>query len=79
MVGWLRSKASLRSQTHASPSAWDATSESSRSRTGSASALSSGETEAACCSEMGSRISGEQHATVSTGVSSIRDFDMHRY
>ena len=39
IVGWDRSKASLRSHTQASPSAWEATSESSRSRTGSASAL----------------------------------------
>ena len=76
IVGWERSKASLRSQTHASPSACEATSESSRRRTGSARALSSGAIPSACCASSGCEVSGEQHATVSTGVSSRTDFDM---
>ena len=75
-MGWERSKASLRSHTHASPSAWEATSDSSRSRTGSASALSSGAIRSACSAVRGSFVSGEQQATVWTGVSSRRDFDM---
>ena len=53
-MGWDRSKASFRSQTHASPSWWDATSDSSRSRTGSASAFTSGTICSACVAESGS-------------------------
>ena len=79
MVGWDRSKASARSQTQASPSTWEATSDSSRSRTGSASALSSGATRSAWSTVSGSRGSGEQQATVSTGVSTIKDFDTRLY
>ena len=75
-MGCDRSKASLRSHTQASPSAWEATSDSSRRRTGSASAFTSGAIRSACSALSGSLVSGEQHATVWTGVSS-RDFDMH--
>ena len=79
MVGWDRSKASLRSHTHASPSRCEATSERSRSRTGSASALSSGAMRPACSSDSGTLVSGEQQATVSSGVSSNDDFGMDQY
>ena len=78
-MGWERSKASWRSQTQASPSACDATRESSRSRAGSASALRSLAIRFAASAESGSLVNGEQHATVSTGVSSSKDFDMRRY
>jgi len=71
--------ASFKSQTQASPSACEATSESRRSRTGSASALSSGAIRSACSEESGCLVSGGQQATVSTGVSSSMDFDTRRY
>ncbi len=79
MVGCERSKASLRSQTHASPPSLAATIETSRSRTGSASALSSGTTCSARSSDRGSRSSGEQQAAVSTGVRVSKDFDTRQY
>ena len=79
MVGCDRSKASLRSQTQASPPSLEATIETSRSRTGSASALSSGATRSARSADSGSRTRGEQHATVSTGVRVSSDFDTDQY
>ena len=53
-----RSKASVRSQTQASPPWLEATSDISRSRTGSASALSSGATCSACIGEAARRPAG---------------------
>ena len=64
MVGCDKSKASLRSQTQASPSAWEATSDISRSRAGSARAFSSGAMRSAASIDSGSFANGEQHATV---------------
>ena len=78
-MGWDRSNASLRSQTQASPPGWEAISDISRSRTGSASAFSSGATWAACSADSGSRDSGGQQAAVSAGLSTSRDFDIHLY
>ena len=75
MVGWERSKAGCRSQTHASPSWCESTSESSRSRTGSATALSIGAIAAACSALSGSRASGVQPARGSSGAHP--DIDMH--
>jgi hypothetical protein len=63
MVGWDRSNASDRSHTQASPPGWEATRDISRSRTGSASALSSGATCSACSADNGPCDSGTQHAT----------------
>jgi hypothetical protein len=79
MVGWDRSKASLRSQTHASPPAREATSYISLRRTGSASALSSGATCSACAADNGSADNGGQHATCATGSSTSREFDIDLY
>jgi len=78
-VGWDSSNASLRSQTQASPPGWEATRDISRSRTGSASAFSSGATCSACAWESGWADSGGQHAAVSAGASTVKDFDMHLY
>ena len=74
-----RVKASLRSQTQASPPGCEAISDISRSRTGSASAFNIGATWAACSADSGSRDSGGQQAAVSTGSSTSRDFDIHLY
>ncbi len=63
MVGWDNSKAPVRSHTQASPPGWEATRDISRSRTGSASALSSGATCSACSADSGPCDSGAQHAT----------------
>ena len=79
MVGCERSKASLRSHTHASPPSLAATMDTSRSRTGSARALSSGATRSAWSVDSGSRSRGEQHAAVSTGVRVSWDFDTRQY
>ena len=68
----------MRSHTHASPPSWEATSDSSLSRAGSASALSIGTTPAAAVAESGSPRKGEQQATASIGASTA-DFDMGRY
>jgi hypothetical protein len=63
MVAWVRSKASLRSQTHASPPALAAIRLTSRRRTGSASAFSSGATCSACAVDIGVPVSGVQQAS----------------
>ena len=55
MVGWLRSIPTDRSQTHASPPAWLATTLSSRSLTGSDSALSLTASSAAASAVSGCR------------------------
>ena len=73
------SNASLRSHTQASPPWWEATSDISRSRTGSASALSNGAICSACACDSGWADSGGQHATVSAGVSTVKDFGMRLY
>ena len=77
IVGWDRSNAPVKSHTHASPPAWDATSDISRKRTGSASAFSRDATWSAWSSVNGSTINGEQQATVCNGVtgSCRRAFD----
>ena len=72
MVGWDRSNAPLRSHTHASPPSREATSDISRSRTGSASAFSSGATCSACSMLSGAADSGAQHAAVSAGLITVR-------
>ncbi len=58
---------------------WEATSDISRSRTGSASAFSSGATCSACAWDNGSADSGGQQAAVPAGSSKGRDFGMHLY
>jgi hypothetical protein len=79
IVGWDSSNGEFKSQTHASPPSWDAMSDMSRNRTGSASALSNGATCWAWSADSGSRDNGEQQATVSTGLSTINDFDTSQY
>ncbi len=79
MVGWDRSNASFRSHTQASPPSREATSDISRSRTGSASAFSSGATCSACSIVSGWADSGEQQAAVSAGPITVRDLDTHLY
>ena len=64
-----RSNAPARSHTQASPPGWEATSDISRSRTGSASAFSSGATCSACSADNGTWDSGGQHAALSAGLS----------
>ena len=76
IVGWDRSKAGVRSHTHASPPSWESTIDISRSRTGSARALSSGATWSACSSLIGSRDSGVQQASTSlVRTGSSREID----
>ena len=65
MVGWVRPSGSVRSQTHASPSSRATTMETSRSRVGSARALSSRASSTAWPAVIGSRSSGAQHAPAS--------------
>ena len=79
MVGWDRSNASFRSHTHASPPSCEATRDSSRSRTGSASAFNSGATCSACSMVSGSADSGAQQAAVSAGLSNVRELDTSLY
>ena len=55
------SNASSRSHTHDSPPSWQAISDSSRSRTGSATALNSAASSSAPASGSGSHASGAQH------------------
>ena len=57
----------------------ESTSDISRSRTGSASAFNRVQICTAWSALNGSRVIGEQHATVWVGVSSRRDFDMYQY
>jgi hypothetical protein len=79
MVGWDRSNASFRSQTRASPPSREAIRDISRSRTGSASAFSSGATCSACSIVSGCADSGEQQAADSAAVSTASEFDMRLY
>ena len=79
IVGWDRSNAPARSHTHASPPGWEATSDISRSRTGPASAFSSGAICSARSADSGIWDSGGQHAALSAGLSSSTDFDTHLY
>jgi hypothetical protein len=51
----------------------------SRSRTGSASAFSSGATCSACCMVSGWEVSGEQQAAVSAGLMMARELGTHLY
>ena len=67
------------SQTQASPPAWLAIAENSRSRTGSASALSSRAISVARAASSGSLTRGEQHAAVCTGVRVSSEFDTREY
>jgi hypothetical protein len=64
---------------HASSPSCDATSDSSRSRTGSASALSSGATRSACSMLSGAAVSGAQQAAVSAGLTTVKGIDTHLY
>ena len=70
---------SFRSHTHASPPGREATSDISRSRTGSASAFSSGATCSACSTVSGWADSGAQQAAVSAGLSTVKELDTHLY
>ena len=51
----------------------------SRSRTGSARAFSSGATRSACSMVSGCEVSGEQQAAVSAGLTMVRELDTHLY
>ena len=64
---------------HASPPSCEATRDSSRSRTGSASALSSGATCSACSMLSGAEVSGAQQAAVSAGLITVKGIDTHLY
>jgi hypothetical protein len=64
---------------HASPPSWEATRDSSRSRTGSASALSSGATCSAYSMLSGAVVSGGQQAAVSAGLITVRGIDTCLY
>ena len=61
MVGWDRPSGSVRSQVQSSPFSLDSSSETSRSRAGSASALSRIEIAAASSTDNGDAVSGVQH------------------
>ncbi len=78
MVGWVSSNPADRSQTHASPPAWLATTLSRRKRTGSDSAFRVAASWVAASAESGSRTSG---TTVQSRCprNASRDFDIHRY
>ena len=78
MVGWLSSIPTDRSQTHASPPAWLATTLSSRSLTGSDSALSLTASSAAAWAVSGCRAKGAI-AHPDASVSSKYGFDTLRY
>ena len=78
-MGWDRSNASFRSHTHASPPSREATSDISRSRTGSASAFSSGATCPACSVVSRCAASGAQQAADSAGLITVRKLDTHLY
>ena len=79
MVGWDRSNASFRSHTHASPPSREATSDISRSRTGSARAFSSGATCSACSIVSGCADKGGQQAADLAGVSSTKGLRIRLY
>ena len=64
---------------HASPPSREATRDISRSRTGSASAFSSGATCSACSMLSGCAVSGAQHAAVSAGLITVKGIDTHLY
>jgi hypothetical protein len=71
MVGWVRPSGSVSSQTQASPPSCAATIETSRSRVGSASALSLWARSAAWLTVIGSRSSGVQHSWSITGSAGL--------
>ena len=66
MVGWVRSNAAVRSQTHTSPPWCAPISDTSRSRTGSPRALNTWASPAAAVSLSGSPTSGAEHASTTT-------------
>src|SRR5581483_3223757 len=79
-VGWVRPSGSVRSQTQASPAACAATMETSRSRTGSASALSSRARLSAWSGVRGSWSSGAQQASArgNTVIGSVTPSSMRQ-
>src|SRR5688572_14123112 len=77
MVAWVRSNASLRSQTHASPAELAAIRLTSRSRTGSASALSRGATCSACSADIAAPVArGVQQARPASLIVAISVVDI---
>jgi len=72
MVGWVSPSGSVRSHTQASPPSCAATIDTSRSRVGSASALSLRARSAAWLDVIGSRSNGAQHASASGSASAVR-------
>src|SRR5437764_19801 len=60
---------------HASPPSWAATRDSSRSRTGSASAFSSGATCSACSTLSGCAVSGAQARLARAGLAAVDERD----
>ncbi len=82
MVGWLRSSASLRSQTQTSPRASAAMIDKRRNLEGSAIALRIGARSVACWTSMGAVRRGLQHVSGLGGEVKVADFkgiDTHRY
>lgn len=76
-VGW-ETPTSEMSHTHASPPAREATSETSRSRTGSPSALNIAAVRSASSAVSGRSVSGGQHGTTfSSRTGSAFAFDIH--
>ena len=78
MVGWVSSIPADRSQTHASPPVWLATTLSSRNRTGSERAFSLTANSAAASAVSGSRANGAT-AHFDTSVNDNFDFGTRRY
>ena len=78
MVGWLKAMPVDRSQTHASPFAWLATTLINRNRTGSDNALSLTANSAAASAESGSCVNGAI-AHPDTSANDSADFDTRRY